>query len=139
MFSALHQTNLYTDTGILSSTGFFSELFQRLTYRILPPAVDENSLRDCLDRILPVNTDYQWMSGVPAADWLALFNVLDSAGEGDEDAACKQKTLLQLLEAIQTLSYRISAMGLEPELIRNQPDLETFESPFLMQNFEVIR
>lgn len=117
MFSALHQTNLYTDTGILSSTGFFSELFQRLTYRILPPAVDENSLRDCL----------------------ALFNVLDSAGEGDEDAACKQKTLLQLLEAIQTLSYRISAMGLEPELIRNQPDLETFESPFLMQNFEVIR
>ena len=139
VFSARRQTNLYTDTGILSSTGVFTELFQRLTYRILPPAVDENSLRDCLDRILPVNTDYQWMNGVPAADWLALFDVLDSADEGDADTACQQKTLLQLLEAIQTLSYRISAMGLEPELIRNQPDLETFESPFLMQNFEVIR
>ena len=139
VFSARHQTNLYTDTGILSSTGFFTELFQRFSYRILPPAVDESNLRDCLDRILPVNTDYLWMSGVPAADWLALFDVLDSADEGDGDTACEQKTLLQLLEAIQTLSYRISAMGLEPELIRNLPELEAFDSAFLMQNFEVVR
>jgi site-specific recombinase len=134
-----HQTNLYTDTGILSSTGFFTELYQRFSYRILPPAVNENNFRDCLDRILPVKTDYQWMSGVPAADWLALFAVLDHADVGDADTACKHKTLQQLLEAIQTLSYRISAMGLEPELIRNQPQLESFKSPFLMQNFEANR
>ena len=139
VFSARHQTNLYTDTGILSSTGFFTELFQRFSFRILPPAVDERNFRDCLDRILPVNTDYVWMSGVPAADWLALFDVLDRADDGDVDTACQHKTLLQLLEAIQTLSYRISAMGLEPELIRNHPDLETFDSPFLTQNFEVNR
>ncbi|HUX89710.1 MAG TPA: site-specific recombinase [Gallionellaceae bacterium] len=139
VFSTRHQTNLYTDTGILSSTGFFSELFQRFSFRILPPAVDESNFRDCLDRILPVQTDYVWMSGVPAADWQALFDVLDSADEGDVDTACKHKTLLQLLEAIQTLSYRISSMGLEPELIRNHPDLETFDSPFLTQNFEVNR
>lgn len=139
VFSARHQTNLYTDTGILSSSGFFTELFQRLTYRILPPAVDDSYIRDCLDRILPTNTDYRWMNGVPAADWLALFDTLDTSGEGDGDTACQKKTLQQLLEAIQTLSYRISAMGLEPELIRNQPDLETFDSPFLMQNVEVQR
>lgn len=139
VFAARHQTSLYTDTGILSSTGFFTELFQRFSFRILPPAVDENNFRDCLDLILPVQTDYVWMSGVPAADWLALFDVLDSADEGDMDTACKHKTLLQLLEGIQTLSYRISAMGLEPELIRNHPDLETFDSPFLTQNFEVNR
>ena len=139
VFSARHQTNLYTDTGILSSNGFFTELFQRFSCRILPPAVDERYLRDCLDRILPVNTDYLWMSGVPASDWLALFETLDTSGVEDGDTACSKKTLEQLLEAIQTLSYRISAMGLEPELIRNQPDLETFASPFLMQNFEVQR
>jgi site-specific recombinase len=139
VFSARHQTQLYTDTGILSSNGFFTELFQRFSYRILPLAGDEANFHDCLNRILPVNTDYLWMSGVPAADWLALFDVLDSAAEGDVDTACEKKTLLQLLEAIQTLSYRISAMGLEPELIRNHPDLETFASPFLTQNFEVNR
>jgi site-specific recombinase len=67
VFSARHQTNLYTDTGILSSNGFFTELFQRFSCRILPPAVDESYLRDCLDRILPVNTDYLWMRGAPCA------------------------------------------------------------------------
>jgi site-specific recombinase len=139
VFAARHQTNLYTDTGILSSTGFFSELHQRLSYRILPPAMNKRNFRDCLDRILPVQTDYVWMSGVPAVDWLALFDVLDSADEGDVDTACRHKTQLQLLEAIQTLTYRISAMGLEPELIRNQPELESFKSPFLMQNFEANR
>jgi len=87
VFAARHQTNLYTDTGILSSTGFFTELFQRFSFRILPPAVDENNFRDCLDLILPLQTDYVWMSGVPAADWLALFDVLDSADEGDMDTA----------------------------------------------------
>jgi len=138
-FSARHQINLYTDTGILSSNGFFSELFQRFSYRMLPPAVDDRYLRDCLDRILPNKTDYLWMSGVPAADWLALFDTLANAEVGEEDAACKQKTIMQLLEAIQILSFRISAMGLEPELIRNNPDLETFESQFLMQNVEVQR
>ena len=136
-FSLRHQTSLYTDTGILSNDGFFTELFQRLSYRVLPPAVDELYVRDCLDRILPVHTDYLWISGVPAADWLALFNTLITAGEGAEDTVAQLKTIGQLLEAIQTLSYRISAMGLEPELIRNNPDLETFESPFLMQNVEV--
>ncbi|NNM79569.1 MAG: site-specific recombinase [Gallionella sp.] len=139
VLSARHQTSLYTDTGVLSSSGFFTELFQRLAYRLLPPAVDDNYLRDCLDRILPGNTDYLWMSGVPAADWLALFNTLANAGETGEDTAGQQKTTVQLLEAIQTLSYRIGAMGLEPELIRNNPDLETFASPFLMQNVEVHR
>jgi len=64
------------------------------------------------------------MSCVPAADWLALFDILATAGATEEDTAGQQKTIVQLLEAIQTLSYRISAMGLEPELIRNNPDLE---------------
>lgn len=139
VFSARHQTKLYTDTGILSNSGFFTELFQRFTYRIFPPAVNESHLCDSLDRILPVNTDYLWMNAVPAADWLALFDTLDTSDEGDGDTACQHKTLEQLLEAIQTLSFRISAMGLEPELIRNKPDLENLESPFLMQNFEVQR
>ncbi|MES2537909.1 MAG: site-specific recombinase [Pseudomonadota bacterium] len=141
-------TSLYTDTGILSSDGFFSELFRRLSYRLLPPAVNDVYLRDCLDRILCVDTDHVWISGVPAASWLALFDGLADAGvlsppdpavgqPAVTDATHGQNTLTELLEAIQTLSYRISAMGLEPALIRIHPDIETFASPFLMQNVEV--
>jgi site-specific recombinase len=141
-------TSLYTDTGILSSDGFFSELFRRLSYRMLPPALNDIYLRDCLDRILYIDTDHAWISGVPAADWLDLFDILASADtlvtddDGNSQLAAGapadgQNALTEALEAIQTLSYRISAMGLEPALIRIHPDLETFDSPFLMQNVEV--
>ena len=135
--SSRHQTRLYTDTGILSSKGFFSELFQRITYRILPPAVKDSCLVDCLDQVLPSKTDYQWMAGVPAADWLGLYYTLANAGKGEKDAAYKHNMIVQLLEAIQILSCRISAMGLEPDLIRNNPDLETFKSKFLLQNVAI--
>jgi site-specific recombinase len=139
VFSTRHQTKLYTDTGILSSKGFFSELFQRITYRILPPAVSDHCLRDCLDSVLPYKTDYLWMAGVPVADWLALFDALANAGETERDAPYNKIMITHLMEAIQILSCRISAMGLEPDLIRNNPDLETFSSQFLIQNVEIQR
>src|SRR3979490_1173681 len=41
LFSTRRQISLYTDTGILPNAGFFTELFQRLSFRILPPALDE--------------------------------------------------------------------------------------------------
>ncbi len=146
--STRHQTSLFTDTGILSNNGFFGELFQRLTFRLLPPAVDETYLRDCLDEILPTKTDHVWINAVASADWFALWDVLadtdvlaniNDIQVGDHALLVERKMLNQVLEAIQILSYRISAMGLEPELIRNEPDLEAFESPFLFQNAEIRR
>ncbi|WP_041741892.1 site-specific recombinase [Collimonas fungivorans] len=144
LFSTRRQISLYTDTGILPNAGFFTELFQRLSFRMLPPALDENYLRDCLDRLLPVETDYLWINAVPAADWLSLFDLLsqaapytDAENNAASDAVDRHKTVGELLEAIQTLSYRISAMGLEPALLRLYPSIDEFESPFLMQNVEL--
>jgi site-specific recombinase len=152
ILSVRRQTSLYTDVGILSNDGFFTELARRLAYRLLPPALDENYLSDCLDRLLHKRTDYLWIKAVPTEDWLALFDTLADADMVDAppvaetdngnnhsggDLLDRQKTLDEMLEAVQTLSYRISAIGLEPSLIRIHPDLETFGSPFLMQNVEL--
>lgn len=141
------QTSLYTDIGILSSDGFFTELYRRLTYRILPPALDCIYLSDCLDLVLFANTDYQWIHSVPVMYWLELFDVLEQSYSACDTTllvcaaplanATDQKMLTGILEAIRTLSYRISATGLEPSLIRIHPDIENYESPFLMQNIEV--
>lgn len=146
LFSTRRQTSLYTDTGILPNAGFFTELFQRLSFRILPPALDEHYLRDCLDRLLPAETDYLWINAVPSADWLNLLDLLIHAtphtnGEinvANEATDCHQ-TVGELLEAIQILSHRISAMGLEPALLRLYPGIDEFESPFLMQTVELHR
>jgi len=134
------QTSLYTDIGILPSDGFFTELFRRLSYRMLPPALDDIYLIDCLDRILSRRTDRLWIAAVPREDWLALYRVLAAAPQpagvqAQPDGA--NLTRHELLEAVHTLSCRISAMGLEPALLRAHPELEEFESPFLVQNAEV--
>ncbi len=144
---ARRQTSLYTDVGILSNDGFFTELYRRLNYRVLPPALDDMVLCDCLDIVFFANIDYQWIQGIPAPDWLELFDVLANANVLIQEVPVAsvptmhepvvQKILIGILEAIRTLSYRISATGLEPSLIRIHPDIDKYESPFLMQNVEV--
>ena len=136
------QTSLYTDVGILSDGGFFTELFRRLTYRVLPPALDQRYLVDCLDLVLPLARDHLWIEAVPEEHWLALIGLLQSApalAAESEAAHTLGQTETQLLQAIQVLSYRISAIGTDPELIRIYTDVKAFESPFLMQNVELHR
>ncbi len=144
-------TSLYTDIGIHSSDGFFTELMRRAIYCILPPALDDLYLSDTVDQLLTENDDYVWIRNVPPADWLALYDVLAQARwpqrpDHDEAHSALASTtagdaasfvLPGLLESIRILSYRICAIGLEPKLIRIQPDIEKYESPFLMQNIEV--
>jgi len=131
-------TSLYSDVGILSNDGFFTELKKRVAYRILPPALDELYLSDTLDRVLCRDNDYQWIRAVPTCDWLELFDVISDAPP-PEDAApdrARQVTLRGLLDAIRTLSCRVCALGLEPRLIHAHMEIEEVDSPFLMQNIE---
>ncbi len=127
--------SLYTETGVLSNDGFFSELKRRVAYRILPPALGDDYLSDALDRILLRRSDQRWIRAVPADDWLALFDVLCAVPDDRQPPLM----LAGLLEAIRTLSYRISAIGLEPRLTNFHTAIETHESPFLAQNLETLR
>ena len=129
--------SLYTDIGILSNDGFVVELKSRIAYRFLPPALDDAYLSDAIDQVLYIDTDYRWVNAVPAADWLELFDVIAAATPREQRAAAQRTTVLGMLDAIRTLSCRVCALGLEPRLIRSNPDIETFDSPFLMQNIEV--
>ena len=135
-------TSLYSDVGILSNDGFFTELKKRIAYRILPPALDELYLSDTLDKVLCRDDDYQWIRAVPNADWLDLFDAVANAVPPDgaePDAApghARQVVLAGLLDAIRTLSCRVCALGLEPRLIHAHMEIEEVDSPFLMQNIE---
>ena len=129
--------SLYTDIGILSNDGFVVELRRRIAYRLLPPALDHAYLADAIDEVLFVDTDFRWIQSVPAADWMALFDIIVGATPAAHRHSARATVLTGLLDAIRTLSCRVCALGLEPRLVRSNPDIETFDSPFLMQNIEV--
>ncbi|MDO8310605.1 MAG: site-specific recombinase [Sideroxyarcus sp.] len=127
--------SLYVESGILPSTGFFTELYRRVSHKILPEAIDPQYLKDIFAQIFTHHEDDVWVNAVAEVHWLELLTAL----RFDEQAA---ETILPLsvrgiMDAVRVLSYRISSIGLEPELIRNEPSLEEFASPFLAQNDEV--
>ncbi|WP_312184239.1 recombinase, partial [Massilia timonae] len=134
-------TSLYSDIGILSNDGFVTELKSRITYRFLPPALDNLYLSDALDQVLYREDDFEWIRAVPDSDWMQLFDVIANAPPPDDSAPGRARlvTLKGLLDAIRTLSCRICALGLEPRLVHSYSQIENFDSPFLMQNIEANR
>ncbi len=127
--------SLYVESGVLPGTGFFSEMHRRITHKLLPDAIDTDYLKDIFALIFNHQDDYVWVLAVPDACWLELLSAL----RFEEQPADKglPAPLRCILDAVLVLSYRISSIGLEPELIRNEPELEEFASPFLTQNDEV--
>ncbi|MFC3108243.1 site-specific recombinase [Undibacterium arcticum] len=126
--------SLYVDAGILPNTGFFSESARRVSHKLLPDAIDPAYLRDVMRLIFTEPDDARWVSGVAGEVWLELFAALRFGQDDEFGLRMLPYVIGQLLEAIQVLSYRISAMGLESELIHVDPQLENVDSAFLAQN-----
>lgn len=115
-------------------TGFFSEMRRRIAHKLLPDAINRDYLIDLFSLFFSKTTDEQWVSAVPDDVWVQLIQAMrfDLAENALTDA-CQQN----LFAASQVLSYRIAALGLEPELLRNYPELEQHSSPFVMQQSEL--
>ncbi|WP_111894774.1 site-specific recombinase [Acinetobacter sp. MB5] len=129
------QTKLYADSGILSLDGFWNQLGQRFVSRILPPVSDQTQLQNLLEKVFYLATDRFWLEQIEPVQWQMLFQLFDSNQNNQQ-----QKNLLKqdLIKAINVLSYRISGIGLFPELIYAEPKLTEYESPFIAQNREIV-
>lgn len=128
--------SLFADSGIQTNHGFFAELFRRLSHRILPDVVDVQYLKDVFGIIFNRTSDTDWVSGVEDQVWADLFSTLRFY---QADSKLKIKAKKQLIDAIQVLSYRLSASGLESDLIKHHEDLEDYASPFITQNVELLK
>ncbi len=126
-----HLGALLMDGGILPVRDFRAELSRRLRFKWLPPLPDEASLRDWLELALE-RGDEAWIAGVDAALWLRLLAALGLNGAGTPGVLQEK-----LANAINGLSHRLAAGGLDPELLRLEPDLQRHASPFLAQHEEI--
>ena len=130
------QVSLYASVGILPNTGFFSEAARRISHKLLPEVIDLTHLKDILSHFFNRPSDEVWVGLVSDGCWLDLLNILRLDEEPGK--ATTPPVVLQVSKAIRVLSHRISAIGLEPELVRHEPSIEEFESPFLAQNPEAL-
>ncbi len=115
-------------------TGFFSEMRRRIAHKFLPDVIDRAYLVDLFALFFTKPTDEEWVTAVPDNVWVQLIEVLRfDVADKALATTCQQ----HLYAAAQVLSYRIAALGLEPELIRNYPELQMHSSPFMMQQAEL--
>ena len=135
LISQYKQISLYADSGILSLDGFWNQLSQRLGAHFLPLVEDGQQLKTLIRKVFHQETDSQWLDLIENQDWITLFNLL---AENQSNTIEKQISKNELIKAITVLSYRISGIGLYPEFINAQPDIIEYESPFLVQNREIV-
>lgn len=129
------QVSLYADSGILSLDGFWNQLGQRLGAHFLPLLKDETDLRDLVGKVFHLRSDKYWLENIKKDDWIQLFSILN---QGHSFLPAKLGIKQEIIKAITVLSYRISGIGLYPEFINAQPELTEYESPFLVQNREIV-
>lgn len=135
LFRERKQVSLYASSGLLPSTGFFSEAARRISGRLLPEVLDTDYMKDVLAVLFPRPDDEVWVNALPDECWIELLNLLLPDDSIREDLP---HAIEETLEALRVLSYHVSAISLEPEFVRIDPDLEEHESAFLAQNAELL-
>lgn len=128
LFAQRRQLALYSESGLLPNTGFFSELHRKLAHRLLPELADTSELRDCIRLLFHRPSDAVWLGTIPLEEQQVFWRLLTPPSP---------RMLEQISEACLVLSHRICAMGLEPELARVLPQLKTSRSPFLALHEEL--
>lgn len=129
------QASLYADSGILSLDGFWNQLGQRLGAHFLPLLVDESELKDLVGKVFYQRSDKDWLDNINDLQWAEFFRLLNQGMSYEHE---KLGIKSEIVKAITVLSYRISGIGLYPEFINAYPELQEYESPFLVQNREVV-
>ncbi len=135
--------SLYADAGILPPTGFLTELYRRITHRLLPDVPNPAYLRDSLAEIFHYRRDDKWLLAVTDAQWIELIQILSPTQDSTNEPAQIQNIQLvqhisnEARNAVNVLSLRLAGLGLESELLRVYPEIEDVGSPFLTQHKEI--
>ncbi|WP_407278407.1 site-specific recombinase [Aromatoleum evansii] len=140
LFRERKQVSLYASSGLLPSTGFFSETARRISGRLLPDYLDTAYMKDVLAVLFWRSDDEEWVNAIADELWCELIRTVleDETPASETDSRALPDAITEILEALRVLSYHASAIGLDPEFIRIDPELEEHESAFLAQNAELV-
>ncbi len=129
------QIALYTDTGIMSDQGFFSSLRRLVGHRFLPLLPQEDSVVELVGYLFDKRSDERWLANIEKDKWDALVELL-KVKEAHLHLVATVKN--SILNAIVILSYRITGIGLHPDLMESYPQILNYSASFVAQNQEAV-
>lgn len=129
------QIALYTDTGIMSDQGFFNSLRRLIGHRFLPILPQDDSVVELVGYLFEKRSDERWLANIEKEKWDKLVESL-KIQEQHLDLVATAKN--SILNAIIILSYRISGIGLHPDLMDAYPQILNYSASFVAQNQEAV-
>jgi site-specific recombinase len=130
LFSHSDVSEVMTESGLITETGFFSELSRRFNSKILPPLKNTGSFIYAVDSLFYKSSDYKWVNGVDNNLWMELFDLL-----GIHLNISDESLRTQLVNSIDALSYRVAMFGMEKTIVEHAgKGLGGIGSPFVGQN-----
>ncbi len=129
------QIVLYTDTGIMSDESFFSGLRRLIGHKFLPILPQDDSVIELIGYLLDQPQDERWLAVIEAHKWDELIGLLRVKDEHLDLVATAKNNILN---AIVILSYRISGIGLHPDLMEFYPQILNYSASFVAQNQEAV-
>ena len=129
------QIALYTDTGIMSDQGFFSSLRRLIGHRFLPLLPQDDSVVELIAYLFHKRQDERWLALIDKDKWDELVELLRVAETHLHLVATVKNSILN---AIVILSYRISGVGLHPDLMEAYPQILNYSASFVAQNQEAV-
>ncbi len=121
--------NALTESGITSNRGFGQEITGKILHKILPELQTPDNFLYVINKIFYKKTDHIWVEGIENDLWIQFFEVLGIQINLTEPALIKQLEI-----ALQMLSYRITALGLEKDITQRCENVTNASFAFLEQN-----
>ena len=118
-----------TENGIVSSRGLMQELLSKIKHKILPELRAPDNFLFVINKIFYKKTDHIWVEAIDKDLWIQFFERL-----GIQINLTEPRLISQLQQALQLLSYRVTALGLEKEITQRYENPGNAVFPFLEQN-----
>jgi site-specific recombinase len=129
--SASDMQYVFSESGLLTNSGFFAELQQKIISKFLPSLLPDNDLRVAVRKIFYRKDDYKWLNAIQLSSWVLFFRTL-TLNVHFESPLQQQ----QLVSAAETLSYRIAVFGLDRRISAKAGKMLTPYNAFVEQNKE---
>lgn len=120
--------NAFTDYGINSSQGFFSELFKKIKHKIFPPVTPKTEVGNFLSFLFG-NKGGIWINKIDEDNWTKIFSFLLL-----NNSYYQKNINSQIKNALVILSHRLVTLGVDPYIVQKLPEADDTHSPFFELN-----